>query len=100
MTEQDLQQLRAHKWHLDGGTIRTLEQARDFISDVGFCLMYPERTLNMVPSFIGAYAGSADGLPDAKHAFADPRSQEAIDLMVRLCANAAPTKSTFSRGRT
>jgi len=84
MTEQDLQQLRAHKWHLDGSTIRTLEQARDFISDVGFCLMYPERTLNMVPSFIGAYAGSADGLPDAKHAFADPRSQEAIDLMVRL----------------
>lgn len=84
MTEQDLQQLRAHKWHLDGNPVRTLEQARDFIADVGFCVMFPERTLSAAPSFIGAYTGSADRLPDAKHAFADPRSREATDLMVRL----------------
>jgi len=84
MTEQDLQQLRAHKWHLDGNPVRTLEQARDFISDVGFCVMYPERTLQAVPSFIGAFAGSAERLPDSKHAFADPRAQEATELMIRL----------------
>jgi 23S rRNA pseudouridine2605 synthase len=84
MTEQDLQQQRARKWHLDGTPVRTLEQARDFIGEIGFCMMYPERTLAAVPSFIGAYTGSADGLPDAKHAFADPRAQEATDLMVRL----------------
>lgn len=84
MTEQDLEQLRAHKWHLDGNPVRTLEQAREFIADVGFCVMYPERSLHTVPSFMGAYAGSAEGLPDAKHAFADPRSREATDLMVRL----------------
>lgn len=84
MTEQDLQNQRAHKWHLDGSPVRTLEQARGFIDDVGFCLMYPERTLAAAPSFIGAYTGSADRLPDAKHAFADPRAQEATDLMVRL----------------
>jgi hypothetical protein len=84
MTEQDLDQLRGHKWHLDGNPVRTLEQAREFIGDVGFCLMYPERSLRPVPSFMGGYAGSAEGLPDAKHAFADPRSREATDLMVRL----------------
>lgn len=84
MTELELQQLRAHKWHLDGNVVRTPEQAREFIADVGFCVMYPERTLHAVPSLMGAYAGSSEGLPDAKHAFADPRSKEATDLMVRL----------------
>ena len=84
MTEQDLQQLRSHKWHLDGNPVRTLEQARDFIVDVGFCVMYPARTLQAVPSFIGAFAGSADNLPDSKHAFADARAQEATELMIRL----------------
>jgi uncharacterized protein YcaQ len=33
---------------------------------------------------VGAYVGSAAGLPDAKHAFADPRAQEVTELMVRL----------------
>lgn len=84
MTEQDLQNLRAHQWHLDGNAVRTIEEARDFISGAGFCVMYPERTLSAVPSFMGAYAGSAERIPDAKHAFADPRSREATDLMVRL----------------
>lgn len=84
MTEPELQQQRAHKWRLEGDTVRTLEQARGFLDDVGFCLLYPERSLPLVPTFMGAYAGSADGLPDAKHAFADPRAQQATDLMVRL----------------
>ncbi len=84
MTEQDLQQLRSHKWHLDGNPARTLEQARDFVVDVGFCVMYPARTLQAVPSFMGAFAGSGDNLPDSKHAFADPRTPEATELMIRL----------------
>jgi 23S rRNA pseudouridine2605 synthase len=84
MTEQDLQQSRAQKWHLEGNPVRTLEEARDFISDVGFCLVYPERKVAAVPSFMGAYVGSSERLPDAKHAFADPRSREATELMVRL----------------
>lgn len=84
MTEPELQQQRAHKWRLEGDPVRTLEQARGFLDDVGFCLLYPERSLPLVPTFMGAYAGSAEGLPDAKHAFADPRAQQATDLMVRL----------------
>src|ERR1700739_1885653 len=84
MTEQELEQQRAANWRIDGNAVRTVEEARSFIEAVGFCLMYPERALPLVPSFIGAYAGSAAGLPDAKHAFADPRAQQAIDLVVRL----------------
>ena len=83
MTEQDLQELRARKWRLVGSGIKTIEQAREFIDEVGFCLMYPDRAL-AAPSFMGAFVGSAAGLPDAKHAFADPRSQQATELMVRL----------------
>ncbi len=84
MTESELQQQRAQLWRLDGNPIRTIEDARSFIEAAGFCLMFPVRALPLVPTFVGAYIGSADGLPDTKHAFADPRAQEATDLMVRL----------------
>jgi hypothetical protein len=84
MTEPELQQQRAHKWRLQGDPVHTLEQARAFLEDVGFCLLYPERTLPALPTFMGAYVGSAEGLPDARHAFADPRAQQATELMVRL----------------
>ncbi|HET7873812.1 MAG TPA: crosslink repair DNA glycosylase YcaQ family protein [Terriglobales bacterium] len=84
MTDLELQQQREHKWHLDGNPIRTIEDARGFVAEAGFCLMYPERALPAVPAFIGAYAGSGDNLPDAKHAFADTRAKPARELMVRL----------------
>lgn len=84
MTEQELEQQRAANWRTGGLPVRTIEDARSFIDAVGFCLMYPERALPLAPTFIGAYVGSAAGLPDAKHAFADPRAQEATELMVRL----------------
>jgi len=84
MTEQELDQLRREKWHLDGRPIRTLEDARAFIEAVGFCLMYPLRPPVLVPTFIGAWAGSDERLPTWQHAFADPRAQEATELMVRL----------------
>ncbi len=83
MTEQELQQQRAIKWRTSGNAVRTVEDARSFVQDVGFCLVYPVRSL-VVPTFIGAYAGSAEGLPEARLAFSDPRTQPALDLMVRL----------------
>ncbi len=84
MTEQELQQLRREKWHLDGCPIRTLEDARSFLEQVGFCIMYPHTPAILVPTFIGAWAGSDDKLPTWQHAFADSRAQQATDLMVRL----------------
>ena len=84
MTESELQLARAQKWRLDGRAVRTLEDAREFIESVGFCLMYPLRPPVLLPTFIGAFAGSDDRLPTVQHAFSDPRAQEATELMVRL----------------
>ncbi len=80
----DLDQLRREKWRLDGRPVRTLEEAREFIESVGFCLMYPLKAPVLAPTFIGAWVGSEERLPTWQHAYADPRAHEATDLMVRL----------------
>jgi hypothetical protein len=84
MTEQELQQLRVEKWRLNGKPIRTIEEARAFVEEVGFCLMYPVRPAMPVPTFIGAFVGSDNRLPTWQHAYSDPRAAEATELMVRL----------------
>jgi urease gamma subunit len=84
MTEQELQQARRERWRLDGRGMRTVEEARDFIESAGMCLLYPVKPPVLAPTFLGALAGTNEDLPDAKHAFADPRAQEATELMVRL----------------
>jgi 23S rRNA pseudouridine2605 synthase len=84
MTDLELQQLRREKWRLDGRPIRTIEQARAFIEEVGFCLMYPVRPAVLLPTFIGAFVGGDDRLPTWQLAFSDPRASEATELMVRL----------------
>src|SRR5512146_2515799 len=89
MTEQELQQQRQAKWRLDGRPIRTLDDAREFIDSVGFCLMYPMRPPVLVPTFIGAYAGEDNDLPVWKNAFKDPRAKDATELMVRLLRDKA-----------
>jgi hypothetical protein len=80
----DLDQLRREKWHLDGRGVRTFDEARLFLESVGFCMMYPMRQQILVPTFIGAWVGSDQQLPDWQHAFADPRAQDATEVMVRL----------------
>jgi hypothetical protein len=80
----DLDQLRREKWRLDGRGARTFEDARSFLESVGFCMMYPMRQQVLVPTFMGAWVGSDQQLPDWQHAFADPRAQDATDMMVRL----------------
>jgi hypothetical protein len=84
MTEQELHGLRREKWRLDGRAVRTVEEARAFVEDVGMCLLYPQKPAVLAPTFLGAYAGAEEGLPTRQHAYADPRAQEATDLMVRL----------------
>lgn len=84
MTDQELHQHRREKWHLNGQSVRTLEDARAFIESVGFCLMYPMRPQVLAPTFIGAWVGSDEKLPEWQQAFADSRAREATDLMVRL----------------
>ena len=89
MTELELLQARREKWRLAANPIRTLEDAREFISAVGFCLMYPlpkqeQRIPVLAPTFIGAFAGDDAKLPTWQQAFADPRARDATELMVRL----------------
>jgi len=84
MTDLELQQLRNSKCRLDGKPIRTIEEARAFLEDVGLCLMYPQRPALLVPTFVGAFVGGEDRLPEWQHAFKDPRAAQATELMVRL----------------
>ena len=84
MHETQLQELRRDKWRLNGQPVRTLEDAREFIDSVGFCLLYPQRPAVLAPTFVGAYKGSDEKLPVAHMAFADPAAHEAKELMVRL----------------
>lgn len=84
MTDQDLINQRLAKWRLNGQPVRTLEDAQEFIDSVGFCLMFPVRPPVLAPTFIGAYAGADDDLPTAQHAYKDPRTVPATELMVRL----------------
>ncbi len=89
MTEMELHQARAQKWHLDGQPIRTLDEARIFLESVGFCLMYPMRPPVLVPTFIGAWVGADDKLPTQQHAYADQRAKDATELMVRALRDRA-----------
>ena len=89
MTDPELHQARAQKWHLDGHPVRTLDEVRAFLESVGFCLMYPHRPPVLVPTFVGAWVGADDRLPTQQHAFADPRAKEATDLMVRALRDKA-----------
>ncbi len=84
MTELELQQARAEKWHLDGRPVRTLDEMREFMESAGSCLMYPLRPPVLVPTFVGAWVGADDRLPTWQHAFEDPRAQAATELMVRV----------------
>ncbi len=83
MISDDLIQLRREKWRLTGNPVRTLDDARSFIESVGFCLTYPSRPALLMPTFIGAWYGSDERLPQHR-AFLDPEAREATDLMIRL----------------
>jgi hypothetical protein len=83
MTDQELIELRRDKWHVTGKPVRTLDDARNFIESVGFCLMLPLPSPILVPTFIGAWSGSDEKLPTQRQAFTDPRTKDATDLMVR-----------------
>jgi hypothetical protein len=84
MTEQELQQRRREKWRVDGTAASTQDAAAEFVEEVGFCLMYPQRPMPLVPTFVGAFVGREDNLPSQQTAFSDHRAAAATELMVRL----------------
>ena len=84
MTDLELQQLRRDKWRLDGNPVRTIEEARSFLEAVGF-LPDVSATAAVAGADLHWRLGRV-GRPFARwqHAFADPRAQQATELMVRL----------------
>src|ERR1700758_2128063 len=84
MTESELQQQRRTKWRVNGEGVRTLEQATEWLHEMGLCLMFPVRPAVLAPTFIGAFCGSEERLPEEQHAFKDERAQEARELVVRM----------------
>jgi hypothetical protein len=97
MTEHDVMEARRKHFHIANNPIRTFEDARDFLSEVGFCLLYPVRHRIQAPlaTFIGAFSGTDEGLPYQQIAFADPRAREATELMVRVLRNKAAYEVHF-----
>jgi hypothetical protein len=95
MTDAELLQARTEKWRLDGQPVRTLDEARAFLESVGFCLMYPMRPALLLPTFVGAWVGAQDKLPMRQHAYADPRAQEATELMVRALRDRAAYEASL-----
>lgn len=83
MTADELDQLRRERWRLNGAPVRTLEEARNFVESVGFCLTYPSRPPLLMPTFLGAWYGSDEHLPRHR-AFLGPEARDATDLMIRL----------------
>ena len=63
MTDLELQQLRREKWRLDGKAIRTIEDARTFLEDAGFCFMYPQRPALLVPTLLALSSGLMTDYP-------------------------------------
>lgn len=90
MTELELREHRRHKWRLDGNPLHSSDDARDFLESVGFCLMYPVKPPLLVPTFLGACAGSDANLPTRPQAFDQPRARQAeewvLDLLRRRAA--------------
>src|SRR5437016_6675515 len=96
--QQELEALRQQKWRMHAAAkerpLRTLDDAREFLNSVGFCLMYPIKPAVIAPTFIGAYLGEKDNLPLPAQALLDSRAREAESLTARLLAE----KSAFEVG--
>lgn len=96
MTELELRHLRREKWRVEGEPLRTQEEARGFVESVGMCLIYPIRSMPVLPTFIAAFIGSDARLPERKTAFSDPRARQAEELVWRLLRQKATFAAQFS----
>ncbi len=93
MQPEELLELRRTKWRVAGrsadnaadnaagnaagNAARTLEDAAAFLEEVGLSLLYPHRRPMLVPTFVGAYLGRENDLPDGLTARRAPAEQAA-----------------------
>lgn len=83
MTLAELTEQRQSLWFRP---VRTIDDAREFIASVGFCLIYPVKPPVVAPTFIGAVLGMNEELPTAKQAPLDARTRVADELITHLLA--------------
>src|ERR1043166_5058828 len=95
--EQEIKKERSQLWHTaeNSSPLRTLDDAREFLNRIGFCLAYPVHPPLLAPTFIAAYAGSEDKLPTARQAFADANARAATELVVRLLSEKSAFEVAF-----
>ncbi len=89
MTAEQLEASRSERMRQNGHGTVTLEDARTWIEETGFCLFLPKRqySTSIAPSFVEAVAGQQNATPDPKHiALAEELlvRLEADDVAVRL----------------
>jgi hypothetical protein len=84
MTDLELREHRRTKWRLDGHPLRSPDDARGFLESVGFCLMYPLKPPLLVPTFLGACAGSDRNLPLRPQAFDSPAARQAEEWVLEM----------------
>lgn len=80
MTAEQLEASRAERMRQNGHGTLTIEDARTWIEETGFCLFLPKRqySVSIAPSFVEAVAGQRNATPEAQHiALAE-------ELLVRL----------------
>lgn len=98
--QQELENLRQQKWRVDPSAkerpMRTLDDAREFLNSVGFCLMYPVKPALVAPTFLGAYLSTKDHLPLPAQALLDSRAREADSLSARLLSEKAAFEVGFA----
>src|SRR3954467_14808990 len=98
---QDIKKERQQKWRVSPAKpeghreMRTLDDAREFLNSVGFCLAYPVKPAALAPTFIGAYVGSGEKPPTAKLAFSDENARAATELVVRLLSEKSAFEVAF-----
>jgi hypothetical protein len=95
MNYHELQELRRERWRVNGQPVRTLDDARAFLESVGFAPLYQPETPLLVPTFVGAYAGSDEGRTAVQNSFADPVAKDATELMVRLLRERSAYEASF-----
>ena len=68
MTAEQLEASRAERMRQNGHGTLTLEDARTWIEETGFCLFLPRRqySASIAPSFVEAVAGQRNATPDPK----------------------------------
>lgn len=101
LTAFELEQQRRRKWRATGNLelaapLRTLEDARAWLHECGFCLFQPHTTPVVAPDLLTAVAGSAEQARMSLRFVDDPDKRLARDLVFRMLRDHAAYAAPFN----